>query len=115
MQNVLVCVFREDTQPVHYQGFVFHFKMVQTTNQTNPASFNSPHKLLFCARLQVWNFDNILEEVYAIDRHEKPIESCSLANNGFTGATLTRNCVGIWNLENGRLERMLANSAHRSV
>ena len=64
---------------------------------------------------QVWNFDNILEEVYAIDRHEKPIEYISLANNAYTGATLTRNCVGIWDLQNGRLQKMLANSAHRSV
>ncbi len=63
--------------------------------------------------LQVWNFDNILEEVYAIDRHEKPIEGISLANNAYTGATLTRNCVGLWNLENGRLVKTLANSAHR--
>ncbi len=51
--------------------------------------------------------------MYAIDRHEKPIEGISLANNAYTGATLTRNCVGLWNLENGRLVKTLANSAHR--
>ena len=82
--------------------------MVLSISKTRLSLFDFPH-------YQVWNFDNILEEVYAIDRHEKPIEYISLANNAYTGATLTRNCVGIWDLQNGRLQKMLANSAHRSV
>ena len=82
--------------------------MVLSISKTRLPLFDFPQH-------QVWNFDNILEEVYAIDRHEKPIEYISLANNAYTGATLTRNCVGIWDLQNGRLQKMLANSAHRSV
>ena len=49
--------------------------------------------------IKVWNFDNILEDVHAIDRHEKAIEGLTLAGTGYLGATITRNCVGIWNLQ----------------
>ncbi|CAH1788936.1 unnamed protein product [Owenia fusiformis] len=65
--------------------------------------------------IKVWNFDNIMEDVHAIDRLEKPIESICLANNAYLAATVTRNTVGIWNMESGRLEKMLANSAHSSI
>lgn len=65
--------------------------------------------------IKVWNFENILEDVYSIDRHEKPIDSISLAANAYIGATVTRNCVGIWNLESGKLLRILANSPNAIV
>ena len=65
--------------------------------------------------IKVWNFDNIMEDVHSIDRHDKPIDAISLASNGYIGATTTRNCVGIWNLEDGRLVKILANSAHSSI
>jgi WD40 repeat protein len=63
----------------------------------------------------VWNFDNILEDVHSIDRHEKPIEAITLASDAYLGATTTRNCVGIWYLESGRIIKTLANSAHSSI
>ena len=65
--------------------------------------------------IKVWNFDNILEDVHSIHRHDKPIEAIDLAANEYIGATTTRNCVGIWNLENGKLIKTLANSAHSSI
>ena len=65
--------------------------------------------------VKVWNFDNILEDVHCIFRHEKSIDALSLASNAYIGATITRNCVGIWNLENGKLIKTLANSMHSSI
>ncbi len=65
--------------------------------------------------IKCWNFDNILEDVHPIFRHDKPIEAISLAPLAYIGATTTRNCVGIWNLENGQLLKTLANSAHSSI
>ena len=65
--------------------------------------------------IKVWNFDNILEDVHAIDRLEKPIEAVSLATNAYVGAVTTRNCVGVWNLESGKLMKTLANSQHSSI
>ena len=65
--------------------------------------------------IKVWNFDNIREDVFSIDRLEKPIEAVQLAAHAYLGATTTRNCVGIWNLENGKIMKTLANSAHSSI
>ena len=65
--------------------------------------------------IKIWNLDNIREAVYTIDRHEKPIEQLRLAANAYVGATTTRNCVGIWNLDTGRLTTTLATSAHSSI
>ena len=65
--------------------------------------------------IKVWNFDNILEDVHSIDRQEKPIDAISIASSAFICATTTRNCVGIWNLENGKIIKTLANSAHSSI
>lgn len=57
--------------------------------------------------IKVWNFDNILEEVYSIDRLEKPIEHIHLAREIHFGVTTSRNCVGVWNLATGKLEHAL--------
>ena len=60
--------------------------------------------------IKIWNFNNILEDVFSIQRHEKPIDGLSLASHAYIGATTTRNCVGIWNLESGKLEKTLQQS-----
>ena len=76
------------------------------TNQVISASIDKT--------IKVWNFDNILEDVHTIDRHEKPIEALSLAANAYIGATTTRNCVGVWNLENGKLMKTLSSGSHNT-
>ena len=65
--------------------------------------------------IKIWNFENILEDVFPIDRNEKAIDAISLAANAYIGVTTTRNCVGVWNLENGKLLKTLANSARGSI
>lgn len=53
--------------------------------------------------IKVWNFDNILEDVHSIDRLEKSIKTIDLASQVPFCVTTSRNCVGVWNLENGKL------------
>ncbi len=96
------------TLDVHF-GRIISLVAVSTSD-TNKVISSSIDK-----SIKVWNFDNILEDVHSIDRLEKPIESVSLAANVYVGATTTRNCVGIWNLESGRLIKTLSNSAHSSI
>jgi WD40 repeat protein len=65
--------------------------------------------------IKIWNFNNILEDNFSIARHEKPIDQLSLASHAYIGATTTRNCVGIWNLESGKLEKTLRQSGSAIV
>lgn len=65
--------------------------------------------------IKVWNFNNILEDVFSIDRHDKPIETLHLASNSYIGITTTRNSIGVWNLENGKLLKTLGTSTHSSI
>ncbi|KAL7638639.1 UNVERIFIED_CONTAM: hypothetical protein RMT77_011211 [Armadillidium vulgare] len=60
--------------------------------------------------VKVWNINNIFEQVHVIDRHELQVDSISLAPKHPLGVTVTRNCVGIWNLKLGRLVAKLADS-----
>jgi hypothetical protein len=65
--------------------------------------------------IKVWNFDNIMENVNAIHRMEKPVETISIAANTYIGATVARNCVGIWNLETGELKLTLAHTGASAI
>lgn len=65
--------------------------------------------------IKVWNFDNILEDVHSIDRLEKPIESINLAENVNLGVTTTRNGIGVWNVERGKLVHNLPGGSHNSI
>ena len=58
--------------------------------------------------LQVWNIDNIYEDVYSIDRMERPVDDLCIADNVYKALTITRNCLGLWNLEDGRLLKTLS-------
>ena len=58
------------------------------------------------------NFINyIFEPVHHIDRHESPIESVSLSTKAGIAITVTRGCIGVWNLLTGKLTSKLADSA----
>lgn len=65
--------------------------------------------------IKVWNFDNILEDVHSIDRLEKPIETIDLASEVPFCVTTSRNCVGVWNLENGKLLKTFGTTTSTSV
>ncbi|XP_045465419.1 NACHT and WD repeat domain-containing protein 2 [Harmonia axyridis] len=60
--------------------------------------------------VKVWNINNIFEQVHVIDRHELQIDSISLSNDLSLAVTVTRNCVGVWNLRIGKLIAKLADS-----
>ncbi|KAL5006957.1 hypothetical protein ScPMuIL_015763 [Solemya velum] len=61
--------------------------------------------------IKVWNFDNILEDVHSIDRLEKPIEDMQIASEAEVAVTTSRNCVGVWNLLTGKLQKTFGTSS----
>ncbi|XP_034936822.1 NACHT and WD repeat domain-containing protein 2 [Chelonus insularis] len=60
--------------------------------------------------VKVWNIDNIFEQVHVIDRHELQIDSLCLAEDCDLAVTVTRGCVGVWNIQSGKLLSKLADS-----
>ena len=48
--------------------------------------------------------------MHVIDRHELQVDYISLAPKQPLAITVTRNCVGIWNVKLGRLVARLADS-----
>lgn len=63
----------------------------------------------------MWNVENIYEDVHRIDRMEKPVENLCLADDTFRALAITRNCLGIWNLHDGKLEKTLSSSGSSIV
>ena len=63
------------------------------------------------ASFKVWNMNYIFEQVHHIDRHELQIDSVSLCTKLGIAVTVTRNCIGIWDLLTGKLKSKLADSA----
>ncbi|EEB13481.1 conserved hypothetical protein [Pediculus humanus corporis] len=59
--------------------------------------------------VKVWNINNIFEQVHVIDRHELQIDSIQLSQVGIA-VTVTRSCVGVWDLMIGKLLARLADS-----
>ncbi|XP_018333645.1 NACHT and WD repeat domain-containing protein 2 [Agrilus planipennis] len=60
--------------------------------------------------VKVWNINNIFEQVHVIDRHELQIDSISLAKDVPLAVTVTRSCVGVWDLTVGKLKSKLADT-----
>jgi WD40 repeat protein len=60
--------------------------------------------------VKVWNISNIFEQVHVIDRHEMQIDSISLCQSAGLAVTVTRGCVGVWDMRLGRLIARLADS-----
>ncbi|XP_023701873.1 NACHT and WD repeat domain-containing protein 2 isoform X2 [Cryptotermes secundus] len=60
--------------------------------------------------VKVWNINNIFEQVHVIDRHEVQIDSISLCQSAELAITVTRGCVGVWDMQIGRLAARLADS-----
>lgn len=59
--------------------------------------------LLIDKIIKVWNFDNIFEDVYLIDCLEKLIEFIYVFDESLYGVIMSRNCVGVWDLNMGKL------------
>ena len=92
-----------------------HFGRIIAMQAVTDSGINKVVSSSIDKSIKVWNIDNILENVHHIERHEKPIEALSLAAETYVGATTTRSCVGVWNLESGHLVKTLSNSAHSSI
>ena len=60
---------------------------------------------------QVWNINYIFEKTHHIDRHELPIDALSLSTEKGIAVTVTRGCMGVWNMKTGKLKAKLADSA----
>ncbi|PSN30262.1 hypothetical protein C0J52_18638 [Blattella germanica] len=64
--------------------------------------------------VKVWNINNIFEQVHVIDRHELQIDSISLCQSAGLAVTVTRGCVGVWDMQIGRLIARLADISAES-
>ncbi|KAK5645668.1 hypothetical protein RI129_004132 [Pyrocoelia pectoralis] len=60
--------------------------------------------------VKVWNINNIFEQVHVIDRHELQVDAISLSQDLGIALTVTRNCVGVWDLRIGKIIAKLADS-----
>ncbi|CAB3365460.1 Hypothetical predicted protein [Cloeon dipterum] len=60
--------------------------------------------------VKVWNINNIFEQVHAIDRHELQIDQITIAQEACIAVTVTRGCVGVWDLLTGTQQSRLADS-----
>ncbi len=65
--------------------------------------------------IKIWNFDNIHEKMFPLDRHEKKIETISVAAHAAVAIATTRSTVGVWNLHTGRLEKNLVACSHTTL
>jgi hypothetical protein len=65
----------------------------------------------FDKTVKVWNLNYIFEEVHRNDRHETQVDSISLSTEKGIAVTVTRGCVGVWDLLTGCLKSKLADSA----
>ena len=65
--------------------------------------------------VKVWNIDYMFEHVHEIDRHEIKIESVQLSTSAGIAVTVTRNCIGIWNILTGKLQSKLSDSTHGAI
>ena len=61
--------------------------------------------------VKIWNINNIFEQVHEINRHEMQIDSVSLSTSAMIAVTVTRNCIGIWDLMTGTLKTKLSDGA----
>ena len=61
--------------------------------------------------IKVWNLKNIFEQVHHIDRHEGQIDSISLCTEVGIAITVTRGCIGIWDMRTGQLKSRLSDSS----
>ncbi|XP_055384364.1 NACHT and WD repeat domain-containing protein 2 isoform X2 [Condylostylus longicornis] len=86
-----------------------HFGRIIQLEALTIGNWNSVITSSIDRSVKVWNINNIFEKVHVIDRHELPIDNISLSQLNLA-ATVTRSCVGIWDIRSGRLLSKLADS-----
>ena len=60
--------------------------------------------------IKVWDMAGLLQVVHPIDRMELGIQKLYFCQTNQKVITLTRNGVGLWNIDTGSLENVLADS-----
>ncbi len=88
-----------------------HFARIIDIQPLTVGSWNSVITSSIDRTVKVWNMNYIFEQVHHIDRHELQIDSVSLCTARGFAVTVTRNCIGIWDLMTGKLRAKLADSA----
>ncbi|XP_011493787.1 PREDICTED: NACHT and WD repeat domain-containing protein 2 [Ceratosolen solmsi marchali] len=87
-----------------------HFARIIQLEALTIGNWNSVITSSIDRSVKVWNINNIFEQVHVIDRHELQIDSLSLAEHCDLAVTVTRGCVGVWDLKRGKLISQLADS-----
>ncbi|XP_065084724.1 NACHT and WD repeat domain-containing protein 2 [Ochlerotatus camptorhynchus] len=87
-----------------------HFGRIMQLEALTIGTWNSVITSSIDRSVKIWNINNIFEQVHVIDRHELQIDSISLSENGELAVTVTRCCVGVWEIRTGRLLSKLADS-----
>ncbi|XP_066996019.2 NACHT and WD repeat domain-containing protein 2 [Anabrus simplex] len=87
-----------------------HFGRIISLEPLTIGNWNSVITSSIDRTVKVWNINNIFEQVHVIDRHELQIDSISLCQSAGLAVTVTRGCVGVWDLQIGRLIARLADS-----
>ncbi|GAB0097357.1 NACHT domain-containing protein [Sergentomyia squamirostris] len=87
-----------------------HFGRIIQLEALTIGNWNSVITSSIDRSVKVWNINNIFEQVHVIDRHELQIDSISLSQETDFAVTVTRGCVGVWDIRQGRLLAKLADS-----
>ncbi|XP_063218680.1 NACHT and WD repeat domain-containing protein 2 [Bacillus rossius redtenbacheri] len=87
-----------------------HFGRIIALEPLTIGNWNSVITSSIDRTVKVWNINNIFEQVHVIDRHELQIDSIHLCQSAGLAVTATRNCVGVWDLQIGKLISRLADS-----
>lgn len=86
-----------------------HFGRIISLKPLTIGNWNSVITSSIDRTVKVWNINNIFEQVHVIDRHELQIDSIGLSLVGIA-ITVTRGCVGVWDMMVGKLIARLADS-----
>lgn len=86
-----------------------HFGRIIQLESLTIATWNSVITSSIDRSVKIWNINNIFEKVHVIDRHELQIDNISLSQTDMA-ATVTRGCIGVWNIRSGQLLTKLADS-----
>ncbi|KAI5755532.1 hypothetical protein M8J77_017783 [Diaphorina citri] len=87
-----------------------HFGRIISLEPLTIGHWNSVVTSSIDRSVKVWNINNIFEQVHVIDRHELQIDSICISQEAGVAVTVTRGCVGVWDMLSGRLVSQLADS-----
>ncbi|XP_046671615.1 NACHT and WD repeat domain-containing protein 2 [Homalodisca vitripennis] len=87
-----------------------HFGRIISLEALTIGNWNSVITSSIDRTVKVWNINNIFEQEHVIDRHELQVESICISQLTGIAVTVTRGCVGVWDLQIGRLMSQLADS-----